>query len=141
MPPLDALPLAHLAVAVESLDAAGPLYRALGFELGAPEVVAAQKVRAILARKGELRIELLEPHPAGEGPIAKFLAKRGPGLHHVALASADLEGDLGRLEQAGVTPLPGYPQAGLGGARVAFLDPKSTGGVLYELVQGAQAHS
>lgn len=136
-PSLSQLPLAHLAIAVESLTAAAATYRALGFSLHEPEAIAREKVRAQVAEKGELRIELLEPHPAGEGPIAKFLAKRGAGLHHVALRTTDLDADLARLASAGVNPLKGYPATGLGGSRVAFLDPKTTGGVLFELVQPA----
>ncbi|MCW8132562.1 MAG: VOC family protein [Planctomycetota bacterium] len=134
---LNNLPLAHLAVAVERLDAAAPVYRALGFAISEAETIAREKVCARVASKGALHIELLEPAPAGEGPIAKFLAKRGPGLHHVALRTADLDGDLARLSAAGVAPLKGYPALGLGGSKVAFLDPKTTGGVLFELVQPA----
>jgi len=132
---LASYPLAHMAVAVESLAAAAPVYLALGFALHEPEVIEREKVRAQVAEKEGLRVELLEAFPAGSGPLAKFLAKRGPGLHHVALCTADLEGDLARLQAAGVRPLKGYPAAGLGGSRVAFLDPKTTGGVLFELVQ------
>lgn len=128
-------PLAHLAIAVHSLQEAAGIYQALGFALKDPEVIAREKVRAQVAAKGALHIELLEPHPAGAGPIAKFLEKRGPGLHHLALRSADLDKDLQALQQVGVKPLPGYPAAGMGGSRVAFLDPKTTGGVLIELVQ------
>lgn len=139
-PVLAHLPMAHLAVAVESLAAGAPVYQALGFALAEPEIVAREKVRAQVASKGDLRIELLEPCPAGEGPIAKFLVKRGPGLHHVALLTQDLAGDLSRLAVAQVLPLKGYPAQGLGGSQVAFLDPKTTGGVLFELVQpGAPA--
>lgn len=133
---LDGFPLAHLAIAVESLQAAVPTYVALGFTLGEPEELAREKIRARIAEKDGFRIELLEPLSPGEGPIGKFIAKRGPGLHHVALRTTDLDGDLRRLAATGVVPLKGYPAAGLHGTRVAFLDPKTTGGVLYELVQG-----
>ena len=127
--------LAHLAVAVEELQAAAALYRALGFSLAEPEVIAAEKVRVQLALKDGLRIELLEAHPPGQGPIAKFLAKRGPGLHHLALLTQDLTAELARLAAAGIQPLKGYPANGAAGTRVAFLDPKTTGGVLIELVE------
>ncbi|GMV82972.1 MAG: methylmalonyl-CoA epimerase [Planctomycetota bacterium] len=140
-PALKDFPLAHLAVAVEQLDRAAPVYRALGFELHEPESIPAQQVRAQLAVKGELRIELLEPEPAGAGPIGKHLAKRGAGVHHVALRVKDLKATLMELEAAKVKSLPGYPSQGLGGSWVAFLDPKSTWGVLYELVEATQVHA
>jgi len=128
-------PLAHLAIAVASLAESAALYQALGFSLHAPEVVERESVRLQLASKGEFRIELLEPFPAGAGPIARFLAKRGPGLHHMALRSDDLAGDLAALEKTGICSLTGYPANGAAGTSVAFLDPKTTGGVLLELVQ------
>jgi methylmalonyl-CoA epimerase len=127
-------PLAHLAIAVESLAAAAPLYSALGFQLHAPEVIARECVRAQLATKGEFRIELLEAHPAGSGPIAKFIEKRGPGLHHIAVRLEHLDQDLAALAAVGVQLLPGYPATGMGGTRVAFVHPKTAGGVLIELV-------
>ena len=127
-------PLAHLAIAVNSLTESAPLYQSLGFTLSPPEILEREHVKAQLAIKGELHIELLEAYPAGTGPIAKFIEKRGPGLNHIALKTADLDGDLDRLAKAGVKLLKGYPAAGLGGTRVAFLDPKTTGGVLIELV-------
>ena len=128
-------PLAHLAIAVESLAAATPLYVSLGFTPHEPEVVEREKVRVQLMEQGLLRIELLEPLNPGEGPIGKYLLKRGPGLHHVALLCPALDQRLVLLEKNGVRTLPGYPASGAEGSRVAFLDPKSTGGVLFELVQ------
>jgi len=127
-------PLAHIAIAVENIAAAAPLYQSLGFVLAEPEVVASQQTRVQLVSKGELHIELLEAHPAGAGPIAKFIAKRGAGLHHIALRSTDLGSDLHALEATGVRALPGYPANGAAGTRVAFLDPKTTQGTLIELV-------
>jgi methylmalonyl-CoA epimerase len=128
-------PLAHLAIAVSSLAEAGPLYAALGFTLHEPEIIARENVRLQLATRGDLKIELLEAHPAGNGPVAKFIAKRGAGLHHIALRSADISGDLAALAQAGIRALKGYPAPGAQKTTVAFLDPKTTGGVLIELVQ------
>lgn len=130
-------PLAHLAIAVGSIAESAPLYAALGFALAEPEIIAREKVRAQVAEKGAFHIELLEANPAGEGPIAKFLEKRGPGLHHIALRSENLDADLAALEKTGVKPLKGYPATGMAGTRVAFLDPKTTGGVLIELVAPA----
>lgn len=127
-------PLAHLAIAVNSLAESAPLYAALGFTLAEPEIIVREKIRAQVAAKGSFHMELLEAHPAGEGPIAKFIAKRGPGLHHIALRSESLDADLAALEKFGVKPLNGYPATGLAGTRVAFLDPRTTGGVLIELV-------
>jgi methylmalonyl-CoA epimerase len=129
-------PLAHIAVAVNSIAEAAPVYAAMGFSLSEPEVIAREHVRAQVCVKGELHIELLEPHPAGAGPIAKFIEKRGTGLHHIALKSADLDADIAAVQKTGAKLLDGYPAEGLGGTRVAFLHPKSTGGVLIELVQG-----
>jgi methylmalonyl-CoA/ethylmalonyl-CoA epimerase len=107
---LKNLPLAHLAIAVKSLQEASGLYAALGFTLHEPEVIARENVRAQLA------------------------IKDGPGLHHVALVSNDVDADLAKLAKVQVTALKGYPATGMGGTRVAFLDPKTTGGVLFELV-------
>ena len=129
-------PLAHLAVAVRSLDEGGKLYAALGFTLHEPEVIAGQHVRAQVAVRGDFRVELLEAHPPGQGPIAKFIEKRGPGLHHIALRSENLAADLERLNASGVAVLPNFPAPGMAGTRVAFLDPKTTGGTLIELVEG-----
>lgn len=129
-------PLDHLAVAVEDLAVAAPIYQNLGFQLEEPEVISKQNVRAQVAVKGAFRIELLEPHPAATGPIAKHLAKRGPGIHHMALQVDDLDGQLSELKRVGIQVLPGYPSQGLHGTRVAFLSPKSTGGTLIELVEG-----
>ncbi len=134
-PALSNFPLAHLAVAVNSLADGAALYVALGFTLGEPEVIASQHVRAQVASKGDFRVELLEAHPEGTGPIAKFLEKRGPGIHHIALLSTDVEGDLEKLNDQAIIPLSGYPATGMGGTVVAFLDPKTTGGVLIELVE------
>lgn len=128
-------PLAHLAIAVESLASATPLYVSLGFTQHEPEVVEREKVRVQLLEQGVLRIELLEPLNPGEGPIGRYLQKRGPGLHHVAMLCPDLAPKLVQLEKNGVRTLPGYPAPGAQGSRVAFLDPKCTGGVLFELVQ------
>jgi methylmalonyl-CoA epimerase len=129
--------LAHLAIAVAGLDQAAPLYQALGFALGDTEIIEREHVRLQVVSRGDLRIELLEPHPAGAGPIAKFLEKRGPGLHHIALHSTNLDSDIATLNATGIGLLKGYPASGAHKSRVAFLDPKTTGGVLFELVEPA----
>jgi len=128
-------PLAHIAVAVNSLAEASPLYAALGFAMHEPEIIERESVRAQVCEKNGVRIELLEPHPAGSGPIAKHIEKRGTGLHHMALLTHDFDADIAAVQKAGATLLPGYPAAGLGGSKVAFLHPKSTGGVMIELVE------
>ena len=135
------LPLAHLAIAVSNLEDASELYAALGFRIGPLEVVPHEQVRLQLAEKDDLRVELLEAFPPGQGPIAKFIDKRGAGLHHMALWCDDLGLELARLEKAGIKTLPGYPAPGAGSTRVAFLDPKTTGGVLIELSEKVVANS
>lgn len=127
--------LAHIAVAVTNLEDAAVLYRALGFDVGEVEEVGRESVRLRKAFKDGLCVELLEPFPADSGGIAKFLSKRGPGLHHIALQCENIVNDLKGLEKQGIVPLKGYPAIGSEGTHVAFLDPKTTGGVLIELVE------
>lgn len=126
--------LAHIAIAVNSLGESAALYSALGFTLHEPEIIARERVRLQIAERDGTRIELIEAHPSGEGPIAKFIQKRGPGIHHLAFKTLDMAGELARLSALGVKPLPGYPATGAENSQVAFLDPKTTGGVLIELV-------
>ena len=137
-PSIEALkqfPLAHLAIACENVEQSKALYLSLGFSAEEPEIVAAQSVRVLKVHRGEFCIELLEACPAGSGSIAKYIAKKGPGLHHVALWTINVIDTLKELDLKGIKALPGYPQTGANGQQVAFLDPKCTGGVLYELVQ------
>lgn len=125
----------HVGVAVEKIDDALPVYtERLGLEQGGVHDVADQKVRACFIPVGESRVELLEPTDP-DGVIAKFLAKRGPGLHHVAYRVTDIEAALARLKQNHVRLIDETPRIGAGGARIAFLHPKETGGVLTELVE------
>lgn len=126
--------LAHIAVAVESLSNSAEIYSALGFKLNPPEIIEREHVRLQMAEKNDVHLELLEAHPAGEGPIAKHIQKRGCGIHHLAFYTQNIEGDLKRLAESGVKLLPGYPASGASGTTVAFLDPRTTGGVLIELV-------
>ncbi len=124
----------HLGVAVENLEEASAPYRLLGLPLeGEDEVLASQGVRVRVFRAGEALLELLEPtHP--ESPIARSLKKRGPGLHHVAFRSADLEGDVAALLKEGAAFIDPEPRLGRAGSRVVFLHPKWSNGVLIELV-------
>lgn len=127
--------LDHVGVAVETIDDALGVYTdRLGLEPGGVHDVPDQKVRACFIPVGESRVELLEPTDP-EGVIAKFLAKRGPGLHHVAYRVDDIEAALASLNKKGVRLIDETPRTGAGGARIAFLHPKDTGGVLTELVE------
>jgi methylmalonyl-CoA/ethylmalonyl-CoA epimerase len=127
----------HVGVAVESIDAALAVYRdALGMPLVHRETVAAQGVDAALLDVGDGHIELLEPLDP-DTTVGKFLARRGPGLHHVAYRVASIEDALKTLSAAGVRLIDESPRTGIRGSQVAFLHPASTGGVLTEIVQPA----
>lgn len=124
----------HLGIAVRSIDEALPFYAAqLGLPVVSRETVAHEKVNVAMLPAGESRIELLEPL-GPDSTIARFLEKRGPGLHHVALRVPDFAATIRRLEDAGVRLL-GEPQRGAGGHLYVFLHPAGTGGVLWELIQ------
>ena len=107
---------------------------ALGLEVSEPEEVAAQKVRVAMLPIGESRIELLEGTSA-DSPIARFLEKRGPGIHHIAVRVDDIRAALANLKQKGARLIDEEPRKGAGGCLVAFVHPSSTGGVLLELVE------
>jgi methylmalonyl-CoA epimerase len=125
----------HLGIAVESLDESLKFWRdALGARASESEVVEAEKVRVAMLPMGDSRVELLEATDA-ESTIAKFVAKRGQGLHHVAVKVTDLEATVERLKANGGQVL-NEPRIGAGGHRYVFVHPKSTGGVLLELIQG-----
>jgi methylmalonyl-CoA epimerase len=128
----------HIGVAVEDLDAALVLYeRDYAMTLVHREVVSEQGVEAVLLDVGENHVELLQPLGA-DTPVGKFLAKRGPGLHHVAYQTPDIDGELARLKEAGLRLIDETPRIGIRNSRVAFLHPKSSGGVLTEIVQPAE---
>jgi methylmalonyl-CoA epimerase len=130
----------HIGVAVEDLDAALALYeREYAMTLVHREVVEEQGVEAVLLDVGENHVELLRPL-APDTPVGKFLAKRGPGLHHVAYQTPDIEAELARLGAAGLRLIDATPRIGIRGSRVAFLHPASSGGVLTEIVQPAEDH-
>lgn len=122
----------HVGIAVESIESARGFYEALGLTIEAVEEVPAEGVRVAMIKVGESRIELLEA-TREDSPIAKFLAKRGPGLHHLCLATDDVRGDDAKLRAAGVVVLRAEPTRGAGGCWVQFVHPKSAGGVLVEL--------
>jgi methylmalonyl-CoA/ethylmalonyl-CoA epimerase len=130
----------HVGVAVEDLDAAIALHEATyGMELVHRETVAEQGVEAVLLDVGENHVELLRPL-SEDTPVGKFLAKRGPGLHHVAYQVQDIEAALSALREQGVRLIDQTPRTGIRGSRVAFLHPAATGGVLTEIVQPAEGH-
>ncbi len=126
----------HLGIAVKSLEQAKRFYQQLGMEVMPEEVVEAEKVRLAMVPLGEARIELLEPINE-ESPIAKFLAKRGEGLHHVSLRVDDITATVKRLKQQGVRLISEDVKIGAGGHMYVFVHPQSAGGVLLELVQEA----
>ena len=132
--------LDHIGIAIAQLDdTVAWLHTVLGFEIDAVDEVAAQRVRAhfVPAGQGKVTLELLEA-TTPESVVAKYVAKRGPGLHHLAFRVDDVAAALERLKQQGVRLIDEVPRAGAEGALVAFVHPSATGGVLVELKQ--QAH-
>ena len=130
--------LHHIGVAVANLEEAIRAYRALGLAVEKVEEVPSEKVRVAFLPVGEAHLELLEPtDPAS--PVARFLEKRGPGLHHLCFAVQDIGKALASAQAAGLAPLDPAPRPGAGGAQVCFFHPKSTGGVLVELWQDPHA--
>ena len=130
----------HVAIAVPSIEEALPLWRDhLGFDHKGFEVIEEHGVRAALLTKGPHRVELLEPLN-DESPIARFLKKSGPGLHHMCLKVDDVSEHLESLERAGLRLIDKKPRPGADERLVAFLHPKSTGGVLLELSQVSCGH-
>jgi methylmalonyl-CoA/ethylmalonyl-CoA epimerase len=128
----------HIGVAVEDLDAAIALYeQSYDMELVHREVVEQQGVEAVLLDVGENHVELLAPL-GPDTPVGKFLAKRGPGIHHVAYQVTDIEATLASLKDRGLQLIDETPRIGIRGSRVAFLHPKSSGGVLTEIVEPAE---
>jgi methylmalonyl-CoA/ethylmalonyl-CoA epimerase len=126
----------HLGIAVKSLAAAKKFYEQLGLKPMPEETVAAEQVRLSMVPVGESRIELLEP-TSSDSAIAKFLAKRGEGLHHVALHVDDLSATVERLKASGTRLISDEIKVGAGGHLYVFVHPSSAGGVLLELVEDA----
>jgi methylmalonyl-CoA/ethylmalonyl-CoA epimerase len=130
----------HIGVAVEDLDAAIALHeKTYGMALVHRETVTEQGVEAVLFDVGENHVELLRPL-SEDTPVGKFLAARGPGLHHVAYQVSDIEAALAALAEAGARLIDETPRTGIRNSRVAFVHPKSSGGVLTEIVQPAEEH-
>lgn len=125
----------HIGIAVGKIDEAlGFWERALGLSNVHAETVDEQKVRVAMLPLGESRIELLEP-TSDDSPVSKFLAKRGGGIHHIAVEVEDIEAALLKLKSSGVRLIDEHPRVGAEGCLVAFVHPASTNGVLLELVQ------
>ena len=130
----------HIGVAVEDVDAAIELYeKSFEMELVHRETVTEQGVDAVLLDVGDGHVELLAPL-GPDTPVGKYLAKNGAGLHHVAYAVDDIDAALERIAAAGIGLIDSEPRVGIRGSRVAFLHPRSTGGVLTEIVEPAGGH-
>jgi methylmalonyl-CoA/ethylmalonyl-CoA epimerase len=127
--------LEHIGIATRSLDDALIFWRdALGLEVTQTETVEEQRVRVAMLPVGEPRIELLEP-TSEDSPVARFLEKRGTGIHHLAVRVDDIRATLLRLKESGARLIDESPRVGAGGCLVAFVHPASAGGVLLELVE------
>lgn len=124
----------HVGIAVASIDEARRFYEALGLAVEAIEEVPQEGVRVAMIPCGAVRIELLEPTDP-DSAVGRFLARRGPGLHHICLATGDVAADSAGLRAAGMRVLRDEPTPGAGGTRVQFVHPESSGGVLYELAE------
>jgi len=130
----------HIGVAVADLESAIELHtRAYGMPLVHRETIAEQGVEAVLLDVGENHVELLAPL-GSDTPVGKFLASKGPGLHHVAYQVTDIDSELDRCREAGLRLIDETPRTGIRGTQVAFLHPATAGGVLTELVQPVEAH-
>ena len=125
----------HIGIATGGIAEVANFYReALGLNIEEIEEVAEQRVRVAMLPIGESRIELLEP-TTSDSPISKFLAKRGPGIHHVAIQVENIRESLRKMKEEGARLIDEEPRTGAGGCLVAFIHPSSTGGVLIELVE------
>jgi len=124
----------HVGIAVRNLDEAVKVWEGLGLKVDEVEEVPEQKVRTAIIHVGESRIELLEP-TADDSPIAKFIAKRGEGIHHLALGVEGIDEILNDLKNAGYRLIDERPRKGAGGAKIAFVHPKAVTGVLLELCE------
>jgi len=126
----------HIGIAVEDLEAAmAPYVDGLGMEVDHVEEVPTERVKVAMLPIGDTKLELIEPKDP-ESAIAKFIERRGPGIHHIALAVEDVAASIESLKAAGVRLIDEEPRPGAGGTRVAFAHPKGFNGVLVELVEG-----
>jgi methylmalonyl-CoA/ethylmalonyl-CoA epimerase len=127
----------HIGVAVEDVESSLALYRdALQMEVAHREIVEEQGVEAVLLDVGENHVELLAPL-SDDTPVGRFLAKKGPGLHHIAYQVSNIDATLASLKAAGLPLIDEQPRVGIRGSRVAFLHPRGTDGVLTEIVEPA----
>jgi len=126
----------HLGIAVKSLTAAKSIYEKLGLKVSPEETVDDEKVRLVMVPIGESRVELLEA-TSEDSTIAKFIAKRGEGLHHICMRVPDLAATVAKLKTDGVRLVSNEIKIGAGGHRYVFVHPQSTAGVLLELVEGS----
>lgn len=125
----------HIGIAVKSIEQSLPFYtETLGLELLGIEEVLSQKVKVAFIQIGESKIELLEPL-SDDGAVAKFIEKKGEGIHHVALSVKDIDERIAEMKEHGINMINETSVPGAGGAQVAFMHPKSTGSVLYELCE------
>jgi methylmalonyl-CoA/ethylmalonyl-CoA epimerase len=124
----------HIGIAVSNLDSAIEVYKNLGFELKEIEEVKEQKVRVAMLPVGESKIELLES-TSSDSAIARFIERKGEGIHHIAVNVEDIEKALEKAKENGLKLIDEKPRIGAGGKKVAFVHPKSTKGVLLEFVQ------
>ena len=130
----------HIGVAVEDIDAGLALYGdSFEMELAHRETVESQGVEAVLLDVGDGHVELLAPL-GPDTPVGKYMAKNGAGLHHVAYAVDDIDAALEKIAAAGIQLIDSEPRVGIRDSRVAFLHPRSTGGVLTEIVEPAGGH-
>jgi methylmalonyl-CoA/ethylmalonyl-CoA epimerase len=133
---MTAYKIDHIGIAVVSIDEAIEVYRALGLEEKHREEVPAQRVMTAFLPAGEGRIELLEP-TSEDSPVAKFLKKRGPGIHHICFAVRDIDATVADLARRGFRLINSRPAPGADGKRIVFLHPDSGNGVLIELSEDA----
>jgi methylmalonyl-CoA epimerase len=128
--------LDHLGIAVKSIAVAKGIYEKLGLAVSAEEILEGEQVKLVMVPVGESRLELLEPL-GDTSPIARFLSKRGEGLHHISLHVTDLNAVVEKLKRDGVRMVSNEIKVGAGGHRYVFIHPSSAGGVLLELVESA----
>ncbi|MBD3225931.1 MAG: methylmalonyl-CoA epimerase [Caldithrix sp.] len=129
----------HIGIAVQALDDHIPFYRdVLGLEFSGTEEVEDQKVRVAMFKAGEVQIELLEP-TSEDSPIAKYLQKKGEGMHHIAYETNDIQGDIDNFREQQIRMIDELPREGAHNTKIAFIHPKSSGKVLTEICQKGEA--